>query len=418
MLNRRQIAAAFSAVVGVGLWVPLAWPAPDESSGPAPEPKSRPACILVWLEGGPPTIDMWDLQERKSSDEPFRPIPTAGNMEICEHFPRIAQVMDKLSIIRSMSSRGEVDARAGIYMHTCYQPNPNVEHPTVGSVIARELSFARPELTLPACVSLGGTNVGAGYLEPRFAPLVIGDRPEFVRQLDLANTETILDRPRDLVDAIDAGFELERELLTTQSYRDVKNQTWNLLRSNQLGAFKLDDEDPALRAAYGSNEFGEDLLVARRLVEAGVPFVEVTLPGWDVRQDYFDVLRDDLFPKLDAGVSTLVRDLDSRGLLEDTVVLVTGGFSRIPSVRRGARDHWSRSWSLLVGGGGLKGGVVVGKTSSSGRVIESWIHTPPDLWATVGRALKISLDTVYRTRTGRPARIFNRGRPIEELFGQ
>jgi len=404
------------AVTVVGPWNSMVFPAESDAPGRI-KAKSRPACILIWLEGGPPSIDMWDLKEGTPyAQEPFRPIATAGEMEICQHFPQIAQVMDKLSVIRSMSSRGEVDARAEQYMRTSFVPHPNTDHPLVGSAIARELSASRPELTLPPFVSLNGSKAGSGYLEPRFAPLVIVDLPAFVGQLDLAASERVLDRPLDLLHAIDAGFEAERGLLPMRIRGNVKDQTLDLLRSNQLDVFRLDDEDPALRAAYGTNAFGANLLLARRLVEAGVPFVEVTLPGWDERQDYFDNLQDKLFPKLDAGLSTLVRDLDSRGLLADTVIVVTGGFARTPRIRHGARDHWGQSWSLVVGGGGIKGGMVVGQTTPSGKVIDSRIYSPRDLWATVGRALGISLDTVHTTRRGRQHRIFNSGKPIQELL--
>ena len=415
MLNRRQFVASFGAVAAVWLWAHSALLAEDESPVPAAEPASRKACILIWLDGGPSTIDMWDMKKERRNDGPFRAITTAGEMESCEHFPKIARVMDKLSIVRSMTGRGTVGERAYEYMHTSFVPNPNCDHPSVGSVIARELGAQRPELKLPGFVSINGPGMGSGYLGPRYAPLVIDSRRELIRHANLAIARNVLGRPTDLLNAIDGGFDLN-QTRQAREYREFKQQTMALLQSNQLDVFDIDDESPILREAYGVNEFGDGLLMARRLVEAGVPFVEVALPGWDVREDYYDVLRCDLYPKLDAGVSILVRDLESRGLLKNTVIIVTGGFARVPRLKYGFHDHWSRNWSLVVGGGGITGGIVVGRTSPDGTRIETQPHTPQDLWATVGLALGISPDTRYTTRSGRQTRIFNSGRPIKELL--
>jgi hypothetical protein len=386
----------------------------EEEPEPAEEPASKPACILIWLDGGPPTIDMWDLKDRKRGGGLFRSIATAGNMKICEHLPKIALVMDKLSIVRSMTSRG-VGWRAHHYMHTCYEPHALRDHPSVGAVIARELSSKRPDLNLPAFISLNGRSVGSGYLEDRYAPLVVENLQEFSRHANLALTEKVLDRPMSLLDALDVEFDSGRGPGASR-YSTAKQQSLKLIRSEQLDAFNVDDEDPVLREGYGNNDFGQGLLVARRLVERGVPFVEVTLSGWDVEEDHFNVLRDSLLPTLDSGLSTLVRDLESRGLFEDTVVVVAGAFARTPKISNGVRQHWARCWSLVVGGGGIKGGIVVGRTSSDGTRIETKPHTPPDLWATVGRALNIPLDTKYVTPSGRPMTIFNSGTPIEALL--
>jgi hypothetical protein len=419
----RRMASRTPFLVGlIGLLALLLSPrlalfAEEDADTPEPKPVSKPACILIWLDGGPPTIDMWDLKHDTIQGEPFRSIATAGNMKICEHLPKIAQVMDKLSIIRSMTSRMEVDGRARQYMHTCYVPHPFRDHPSVGAVIARELSSKRPDLTLPAFILLNGTSLGSGYLDHRYTPLAVVDSRELLRQTNLALTEQVLERPMSLLDAIDGEFNLNRGRIT-KAYRESKQQTLALVASKQLEAFNVDDEDPALRAKYGANDFGQELLVARRLVERGVPFVEVTLPGWDIRQDYLNVLRGNLLPTLDSGLSTLVRDLDSRGLLEGTVIVVTSGFGRARADSKGARQHWSRCWSLVVGGGGLKGGIVIGQTNPNGTSLETEAHRPPDLWATVARALDIPLDTIYLSRSGRPMRIFNSGKPIEALLSR
>ena len=165
------------------------------------------------------------------------------------------------------------------------------------------------------------------------------------------------------------------------------------------------------------NNFGRGVLLARRLLEAGASFIEVSLPGWDVRHDYFKVLKERLLPALDSGLSTLVRDLESRGLLDATVIVVAGAYGRTPRIYNdGTRAHWAQSWSLVMGGGGLKGGIVVGETNANGTNVITEPFSFQDVWATVGAVLGVPLNTHFMARSGRPIRIFNGGRPIKELL--
>ncbi len=395
------------------------WDAHAETDSPplVSEPRDpQPACILIWLDGGAPTIDMWDLKRSTRTRGPFRPIPTAGDMEICEHLSKTAKVMDKLSIVRSMSTRESAPVRGYYYGHTSYVPNPNIEHPSVGAVIAHALRPKRSDFKLPGFVSINGPSIGAGYLGGQYAPLVIDSDGRFLRHVELNVSRTGLDRRLALLNEVEASFAAGRGPIVDE-YQGVKQQALNLMTSDQIRVFQTDREDPKLRDDYGDNDFGRGVLMARRLVEAGVSFVEVNLPGWDVRQDYFRVLREKLLPTLDSGLSTLVRDLESRGLLDHTVIVVTGPYGRAPRTdRHGSRGHWSRSWSLVVGGGGLKGGIVVGETNADGTRVNTEPFTFQDLWATVGTALGISLNTVLTSRSGRPMRIFNSGKTIQELL--
>ena len=201
--------------------------------------------------------------------------------------------------------------------------------------------------------------------------------------------------------------------------RQIKQHALQIVRSSQIEVFRIDGEDPALRERYGDNDFGRAMLLARRLVETGVPFVEVNLPGWDVPadEDYFMRLRERLLPQLDSGLSTLVHDLKSRGLFGDTVIVVMGAYGRSPRIGPNkTRSPWSRSWSLLMGGGGLRGGRLVGQTTTDGASVTSDPISFENVWTTVAKSMGIAVDAQHMTRSGRPIRIFNGGQPIRELL--
>src|SRR5690606_23629400 len=193
--------------------------------------------------------------------------------------------------------------------------------------------------------------------------------------------------------------------------------TLELMSSEQMEAFRVDKEPQAMRDRYGASGFGRGCLIARRLVETGVPFVEVAMGGWDLHQNCFTTLETKL-PELDKAMSALVEDLAERGLLEDTIVLWMGEFGRTPRGNETAgRDHWARSWSVVMGGGGIKPGIAVGQTTADGTDVDSEPYSSQDVMATVCKALGISLDTTFTSKNGRPMKIANSGRVITELVG-
>jgi uncharacterized protein (DUF1501 family) len=197
----------------------------------------------------------------------------------------------------------------------------------------------------------------------------------------------------------------------------VLDKTVKLMTSDQMKAFKVMEEPAEVREKYGTTGFGRGCLMARRLVEMGVPFVEVDLGGWDNHANIFPTLQNQKLPEVDKAMSALVSDLADRGMLDDTVVIWMGEFSRTPNINGGAgRDHWARSWSTVVGGGGFKRGVVVGETSSDGREVASEPYTSEDLMASVLKALGIKLETTFTAKNGRPMKIANSGKVIKELF--
>ncbi len=381
--------------------------------------KNRKACILIWLQGGAPTIDMWDLKPGAKTGGEFRPISTAGDLQICEHLPETAKVMDRLSVVRSMSTREADHTRGRYYMHTAFVPNPTVVHPAFGSVVSYELGRPRPALEIPAFISIGGGSLSAGFLGMAHAPFVVESSGR-IRNADMAGTDERRLRQRlEMLSVVEDSFIKSDRGELPQAHKEVYVKAVNLMTSSQMRAFDVDEETPEMRDRYGATDFGNSLIMARRLVSIGVPFVEVQFPGsWDLHQDLFNGLRNQELPVLDKGLAGLTRDLEERGLLDDTVIVCMGEFGRTPRINQNVgRDHWARSWSVCLGGGGLNAGIAVGQTNEDGTEIVGKSYLPGDLWATVAHALGIPPDTVHRSKRGRPMKLAGGGTPIGELTG-
>jgi uncharacterized protein (DUF1501 family) len=375
------------------------------------------AAILLWMGGGPSTIDIWDLKPGTPTGGPFKPISTsADGVQICEHMPLMANQMHHMAIVRSMSTREADHMRGRYYMHTGYVPNPNVEHPGYGSVIANRLADQMPGLEIPPFVSVGGGSVGPGFLGMAWAPFVV-DSNGRIRDLDMGIDQARLLERLQMLAAIEDRFIGERRGGSAEEHKKVLSKTVRLMNSDQMEAFKVAKEPEQIRERYGNTGFGRGCLLARRLVEAGVPFVEVDLGGWDNHDGIFPTLADRKLPELDKAMSALVSDLAGRGMLEDTVVMWMGEFGRTPNINgNSGRDHWARSWSVVVGGGGFQRGIVVGETSRDGREVESEPYASQDLMASVLKSLGISLETTFTSKNGRPMKIANSGKVIRELF--
>jgi uncharacterized protein (DUF1501 family) len=379
--------------------------------------KRHKSAILLWMGGGPSTIDLWDLKPGTPTGGPFKPINTnADGIQICEHLPLIAKNMDKLSIVRSMSTREADHMRGRYYMHTGYVPTPTIEHPSYGSVISHELIDQVPNLDIPPFVSVGGSSIGPGFLGMTYAPFVV-DSNGNIRDLNMGIDPSRLSQRLEMLSAIENKFINERRGGSALDHNKVIDKTVKLMTSKQMEAFKVAKEPAEVRERYGNTGFGRGCLMARRLVEAGVPFIEVDLGGWDNHANIFPTLENTKLPELDKAMSALVEDLNDRGLLQDTAIIWMGEFGRTPNINGGSgRDHWARSWSVVVGGAGFKGGVVVGETSSDGKEVITDPYSSQDLMASVLRSLGISLETTFTSKNGRPMKIANSGKVISELF--
>jgi hypothetical protein len=409
--------------------------------------RRRRSCILLWMNGGPSHIDTFDPKPGHANGGPFRAIPTAvPGIRISEHLPRMAAAMADMAIIRSMSTREADHGRATYQMRTGYLPSGPVQYPTLGSLFSKEIGD--PEAELPNFVSISPYTIfspaayGPGFLGPRHAPMVLGGEQtllpipgqqanynDSLRVPDLTTPAGVSDqrsiaRTR-LLDDMDQEFIESRPALPSQSHRSAYQRAVTLMRSNATQAFELDREPSALRDRYGRNLFGQGCLLARRLVERGVPFVEVSLGsadnltlGWDTHLNNFDGVRR-LSAVLDPAWATLMDDLRSRGLLDSTLIVWMGEFGRTPRINgQGGRDHWANAWSTVLAGGGIRGGQVYGRTSQGGDTVESnRAVSVGDFIATIALALGVNGDQQNISNVGRPIRIVEpNSTPIREVL--
>ena len=327
-----------------------------------------------------------------------------------------------------MSTREADHGRGRYYMQTSYVPNPTVVHPTFGSVVSYEIGRKRTALEIPAFVSIDGGAGQAGFLGMSHAPFVV-DNTGRIRNAPTEENKARLPARLTMLDEIEKNFIASKRGELPQAHLDVYKNAKNLMMSNQMAAFNVDranaaigleSEPDQLKEAYGRNPFGQGLLMARRLVQTGVPFVEVNMGGWDLHQDVFNTLRTNRLPQLDKGIGALVADLKLRGMLDDTVLVWMGEFGRTPRINQNVgRDHWAACWSVMIGGGGLKNGQAIGATDKDGLQIAdgSKSYLPGDIWATVAYAMGIPVNTVHTSKRGRPMKLANGGTPIQELIG-
>ena len=386
--------------------------------------KKHKACIMLWMGGGPSTIDIWDLKPGTSTGGQFTPIDTSGDMQICEHMPMMAKQMHHMAIVRSMSTREADHNRGRYYMHTGYVPSTTVEHPSYGAVIAHELAEQVPDLQIPPFVSVGGGSVGPGFLGMTYAPFVVDSNGD-VRNLKFDIDEARLQQRLLTLKAVEKRFADEGRGDSPKDHDKILDKTIALMTSSQMAAFKVDKEPKEVLERYGvtgqmgmraNPGFARGCLMARRLVEAGVPFVEVDFGGWDNHGDIFRTFENKL-PQLDQPMSALIEDLAQRGMLEDTAIVWMGEFGRTPRINGTVgRDHWARSWSVVVGGGGMKGGQAIGATNDDGTDVKTDPYTSEDVMASVLKALDVSLEKSFTSKNKRPMKIANSGRVNKELF--
>ncbi|MGH7138286.1 MAG: DUF1501 domain-containing protein [Pirellulales bacterium] len=389
--------------------------------------KKHKACIMLWMGGGPSTMDIWDLKPRANTGGPFTPIDTTGDLQICEHMPMMAKQMKHMAVVRSMSTREADHNRGRYYMHTGYVPSTTVEHPSYGAVIAHELADQVPELEIPPFVSIGGGSVGPGFLGMTYAPFVVDSNGD-VRNLKFDIEQARLQQRLLTLNAIESSFANQGRGDEPKDHEKILKKTVSLMTSQQMAAFKTDKEPKEVLERYGvignagrgmgmgNPGFARGCLMARRLVEQGVSFVEVDFGGWDNHANLFQTFPNKL-PQLDQPMSALIEDLDQRGMLQDTAIVWMGEFSRTPRINGTAgRDHWARSWSVAVGGAGMKGGQAIGATNEDGTEVTTEPYTSEDVMASVLKALGVSLEKTFTSKNNRPMKIANSGRVIKELF--
>jgi uncharacterized protein (DUF1501 family) len=424
-----------ASMFGMGLTLPglLARLARAADQG---RPTRDVSLIFLFLHGGLSTIDTWDLKPDAPAEfrGEFQPIASCvPGIQVGEHLPRVARQMDRFSLIRSFRHHNSDHGPADHYMLTGYFPQagfnpglkPNNQRPAHGSVIARKLG---PRGPVPpyVCLPKMHPSCGPAYLGAAAAPFVIEADPNAP---DFAVPD-IVPPPALAADRLTARRELLREVDRFQKAAEARanrraqtvavfeQKAFDLMTSPEAKrAFDLHAEPEKLRDEYGRNSLGQSSVMARRLVEAGVRCVTIDHSNWDTHDNNFKTLKTSLLPALDAALATLFRDLADRGLLDSTLVVVSGEFGRTPRVNKNAgRDHWGPAFTVALGGGGVRGGRAVGQTDARAEKPAGDPYGPEDLAATMYHLLGIDPEEEFYTPEGRPVKIANNGRLIHELL--
>jgi hypothetical protein len=412
-----------------GLSLPQLLQLEERARAASEEPPRRRATsvIMIWLRGGPASIDMWDLKPEAPDGirGEFRPIPTsASGLSISQHLPLMARIMNKCTVIRSLAHTIPDHRPATAFMLTGNLPTPAVQYPTLGSLATRLLP-ARADV--PPSVSFGDmrdTPVNlSGYLGMACNPFIVenvGPRSR-IRGLTLptgATLEQLQNRDRLLQQFDRQLAEIDRNSDLVEGLDAFQRRALQILYSDRTrNAFDLNQEAAALRARYGANPFGMGAILARRLVEAGARFVTVSFGTWDTHQQNFNLLRTSLLPSLDQTLSALIGDLDARGLLDSTVVYCAGEFGRTPRINNTAgRDHWARSMAVVLAGGGFRRGYAHGTTDSHGMAPASDPCPPDDVAATLFHCLGLNPHQELQTPAGRAVQLFREGRVVNRLL--
>jgi hypothetical protein len=407
-------ASGLCAGLGSALWARSAGAAGDLFAGKNPRPAR--ACILLYMAGGPSQLDTFDPKPGRKTGGPYRAIPTTlDGAQISEHLPKLAAQMKHVALIRSLTSKEGNHDRARHLMHTGYAPAAGADHPALGSLLAEAHDHATGGM--PGYVSISGPGEPAGFLPANYGPFPVQSPVRPVRYLgrargvDPSQFEERLALWRQLEDGYAGGS----GGIFARSRRAVGEQAAELMGSKGLDAFKVEARNERQREPYGKSDFGAGCLMARQLVEAGVPFVEVTLNGWDTHEQNFERVKK-LCETLDQGMAALLGDLDQRGLLASTLVMWMGDFGRTPHINdKGGRDHHPDCSSMLLAGGGVKGGQIVGASDADGAEVRDRPVTVPDLYRTIAHVLDLNPDKIRVTPTGRPIKTVNGGQIIPGL---
>ena len=435
--RRRWLQAAGGCLCGVSVsgWLPAL------AQQIAADPSRRRHCILLWMAGGPSQTDTFDMKPDHENGGEFHEIATSvPGIRFCEHLPLLAKQAGDLAIIRALTTKEGDHGRGTHLMRTGRAPMGIEKFPSLGAALAKQLESN--EVALPPYVSIApfrafsAESFGPGFLGPKYSPLIVGETsggaPPAGKQFAELKVDALappngvtkeqMEHRLEIWQALEEGFLTDHKGDATQAHRTIYENSLRMIKSDASLAFDLSQEPEKVRAAYGKGMFGQGCLLARRLVEQGVPFVEVSLNtatigsfGWDTHANNFEAVKA-LSAELDAGWATLMNDLRERGLLESTTIIWMGEFGRTPKINGSAgRDHFPQAWSCVLAGGGIAGGQVYGQTSKDGTHVEENPSTVTDVLATLCSALGVDPATQNMSTSGRPIAIVE-GSPIEKLL--
>ncbi len=414
--SRRSFLAASAAAAGVFNFRDAMTLHADELR------KQGRSLIVLWMQGGPSQFETFDPKPGTENGGPTEAIATAvPGIQIANGWEKTAARMKDIAIIRSMTNKEGQHDRATYQLHTGYVPSGSVKHPSFGACLAKEI--APTEHELPAVVTIGGdgrlmggSGAGAGFLGVDYEPFHVsnpGNPPENVAPL---GGEKRYQRRLGLLGKLESEFAARGGEVVVNNHRRIYNKSSKLVLSPDIKAFDLSSESQETQDLYGDSAFGKGCLLARRLVESGVTFVEVRLNGWDTHQDNFDTVKRHA-GTVDPALAGLIADLKQRGRLDSTLVVWMGEFGRTPRINpRTGRDHYPRCFNALVAGGGVKGGQVIGTSTKDGAAVADRPVSVPDFFSSISHAMRINPAKENMSPLGRPMKIVDGGEVVQELF--
>lgn len=375
--------------------------------------------IYLYMGGGMTHLDTFDTKPGHDNQGQTKTINTnVDGIRISEYLPSLAKQADKLAIIRSLTSTAGAHDQGNYLMHTSYEQRATIRHPGIG---AWALKYkGRMNTNLPGSVFIGGNsriNGGGGFFEPEYEPLAINDPNSGLKNSKVRGmSQEMFDHRLELAGKFDADFHERYNVKQVRAYTSMYDDAVRIMKSKDLQAFDLKQEDEMTRERYGMDPFGQGCLLARRLIEHDVRAVEVSLGGWDMHNNVF-VAAPDKCAILDQAMSALLEDLERRGKLDETVVVLTTEFGRTPRINQNAgRDHYPKAFSSVLAGGGLKGGIAYGATDEGAENVAENPVKIPDFNATIAHALGLPLDQVLYSPSKRPFTVAHKGKPVLDLF--
>ena len=435
--RRQWLQAASLSLLGASAsgWFPLL------ANDLAADPKRRRHCILLWMTGGPSQTDTFDMKPGHANGGEFKEVATkAPGLRFSEHLPKLGEMAEHLAVVRSLSTKEGDHGRGTYVVRTGQKPQGPVQYPAIGSSLSKAL--ANEDEAVPHYVSISpyrAFNQAAfspGFLGPRYAALTVGATDGVQQapaaaggyaQLQVDDLTPGVAKSQfagrvDLWRALESRFVANHRGPSPAAHQTVYERALKLMDSAAARAFDLSEESSAVRDAYGRGRFGQGCLMARRLIESGVSFVEVTLGnvgdnmfGWDTHQNNFTAVKA-LSAELDNGWGTLMKELAERGLLDSTTILWIGEFGRTPAINMQAgRDHFPAAWSCVFAGGGIKGGQAYGKTSEGGEEVKEGKVDVPEILATLCAAVGVDPEEKNVSEQGRPIKIAD-GKPIRDIL--
>ena len=380
--------------------------------------KQGKSMILLWMGGGPSQFETFDPKPNHANGGETKAISTSvSGIQIAQGWEKTAAVIDDLAIIRSMTNKEGSHPRATYQMHTGYIPSGSVKHPSLAASIAKEISD--PQFDLPAVVSVGQTQ-GAGFLGVQYEPFMVQDPNRMPQNVATGVPTNRYSRRLGLLDRLEDEFADRGGEIVVKNHRDLYGKTSKMVLSSELKAFDISDEPTSMKEMYGDSNFGRGCMLARRLVEAGTTFVEISSRGqggnWDTHDNLYERVGN-LSAAIDPATAGLVTDLKDRGLLENTLVVWMGEFGRTPRINpRGGRDHYPRVFNAAMAGCGIKGGQVIGASTADGTAVADDPVTANDLFCTICKSLDVDPRKENMSPLGRPMKIVDGGAPVEKLF--